>query len=48
MTDKCPLCGISVPDMPEDAAFEERLCDTCYAEREKEIFGWHMEPEENA
>ena len=28
--DKCPECGIPVPDMPEDATYEEKLCDKCY------------------
>ncbi len=26
---KCEGCGIPIPDMPEDASWEELLCDTC-------------------
>ena len=31
-TIKCPNCGISVPDVPEDAELEEMLCNKCYEE----------------
>lgn len=27
---KCPRCWISVPDVPEDASYEEMLCNNCY------------------
>jgi len=26
---RCLLCGMPIPDMPEDACFEELLCDSC-------------------
>ena len=29
-TIKCPNCGISVPDVPEDAGPEEMLCNNCF------------------
>lgn len=32
---KCPKCGISVPDAPEDTTFEEMLCNSCYEEMKK-------------
>jgi hypothetical protein len=28
--EKCPECGISIPKMPEDATYEERLCNECF------------------
>ena len=31
---KCPGCGISVPDVPEDATIDEMLCNKCYEEYE--------------
>ena len=33
---KCPRCGITVPDVPEDASEEERLCNLCYEKLERE------------
>ena len=30
--EKCLRCGKSIPQQPEDAAAEERLCDLCYEE----------------
>lgn len=27
---KCPNCGITVPEMPEDSSREEQLCNQCY------------------
>ena len=27
---KCPNCGVSVPDVPEDADKEAMLCNACY------------------
>ena len=33
---KCPNCGISVPDVPEDATHEEKLCNKCYEESEND------------
>lgn len=32
---KCPKCGTSVPDVPEDATEEEKLCNRCYEFHEK-------------
>jgi hypothetical protein len=26
---KCDRCGIPIPDVPEDASYEELICDTC-------------------
>jgi hypothetical protein len=31
MADKCSGCGIPIPTLPEDATFDEKLCDTCLA-----------------
>jgi len=31
---KCPSCGITVPEMPEDATYEEMLCNFCYEDYE--------------
>ena len=31
---KCPGCGIPVPDVPEDATYDETLCNKCYEEEE--------------
>lgn len=31
---RCPRCGISVPDVPEDSTIDEALCDRCYDELE--------------
>lgn len=33
---KCPRCGVTVPEMPEDAAYEEQLCNLCHADLEEE------------
>ena len=33
---KCPRCGVSVPDVPEGATYEETLCCRCYDELEME------------
>ena len=33
---KCPECGISVPNVPEDATHEETLCNQCYERLESE------------
>lgn len=30
---KCPRCGVSVPDVPEDACYREKLCSICYEDR---------------
>jgi hypothetical protein len=27
---KCDNCGITIPELPEDASYDEMLCDTCY------------------
>ena len=27
---KCDSCGITIPEMPEDASYEELLCDQYY------------------
>jgi len=27
---KCIECGKSIPDVPEDACYEELLCNECY------------------
>lgn len=34
---KCIECGKSIPDVPEDASYEEHLCEGCYVEYEYEI-----------
>ena len=26
---RCPACGLPVPDLPEDATYEEMLCEKC-------------------
>lgn len=26
---KCDMCGISIPDIPEDSTYDERLCNKC-------------------
>ena len=31
---KCLMCGISIPDIPEDASHEEMLCNACYEKDE--------------
>ncbi len=31
---KCIECGMTIPEMPEDAFYEEMLCDQCYSEFE--------------
>lgn len=33
---RCPRCGISVPDVPEGATYDEMLCCRCYDELEME------------
>lgn len=33
---KCDRCGITIPELPEDASYEEKLCDRCYEEYIKE------------
>ena len=38
---KCPLCGISIPAMPEDATFDELLCNACYARQVEEEESTH-------
>jgi hypothetical protein len=35
---KCPDCGISVPDVPEDAAYDEMLCNACASRHDKIVF----------
>lgn len=35
--EKCPRCGISIPKMPEDAAYEEKLCNGCHDEVKMKI-----------
>ena len=32
--EKCPDCGISIPAQPEDATYDERLCNACYTSKE--------------
>jgi len=32
---KCPECGISVPDVPENATQDELLCNSCYDKLEE-------------
>jgi hypothetical protein len=27
---KCPDCGITVPNMPEDSTHDEQLCNLCW------------------
>lgn len=34
---KCIECGITIPEMPEDASYEEMLCNQCYEVFEKEL-----------
>lgn len=33
---KCIKCGKSIPPQPEDASYEELLCDACHKEWEME------------
>ena len=33
---KCPRCGMSVPDVPEDSTYDEQLCGACYDELEEQ------------
>jgi hypothetical protein len=33
---KCIKCGISIPELPEGATYEEMLCDLCYQIKEEE------------
>lgn len=33
---KCPRCGCSVPDVPEDAGESETLCNHCFTRYENE------------
>ena len=35
-TERCPNCGIQVGPMPEDAANDEMLCNSCYEVFEQE------------
>lgn len=35
--DKCLECGKPILPMPEDADYEELICDFCYDETEKQI-----------
>ena len=32
---KCPECGIEAGEFPEDARYEENLCNRCYDEMEE-------------
>jgi len=41
--EKCPSCGISVTAMPEDASYEEMLCNLCYEKQEHIIAENHFE-----
>jgi hypothetical protein len=34
---KCDNCGITIPDLPEDATHDEMLCDTCYENDAQEL-----------
>lgn len=34
---KCIECGITIPELPEDATYEEMLCNQCYKEYEDEL-----------
>ena len=34
--ERCPECGMPTGPMPEDAAYEERLCNKCYEKLTKE------------
>lgn len=27
---KCLMCSINIPEMPENATLEEKLCDRCF------------------
>jgi hypothetical protein len=31
---KCTSCGIVIPDVPKDAAYEEMICNQCYRDYE--------------
>lgn len=33
---KCPNCGIEVGEFPEDAGYDETLCNRCYELEETE------------
>lgn len=33
--EKCPSCGLPGPAMPEDAKWDEKLCNSCYEKLEK-------------
>jgi len=33
---RCIKCGISIPELPEDATRDEMLCDRCYEKEEIE------------
>ena len=37
---KCVSCGITIPEMTEDATEEEQLCDLCYGLDEEERSKW--------
>jgi hypothetical protein len=30
----CENCGIKIPELPEDASYDERICDKCHTEFE--------------
>lgn len=30
---RCDLCGIPIPDVPEDATYDEMICDACEKKR---------------
>ena len=34
---KCIECGISIPDVPENASDDELLCNGCYEKKENEV-----------
>ena len=36
---KCEDCGITIPEMPEDATPSELLCDSCCVRYENAYFG---------
>ena len=34
---KCIECGMKISEMPEDASYEEQLCDCCFARYETDM-----------
>jgi len=32
---RCVKCGIKIPELPEDASYDEQLCNRCCEELEK-------------